>query len=120
VIGRVFGSAFAPPPELCGELEPGVLLRSGRWIPRIGGLLAGSRYPAAAVTLGSTIIVHPDVPLTRRLVRHEMEHVRQWRARPIGFPLHYTWLYLRHGYRDNPYEVSARQAEGTEGSTGPQ
>jgi hypothetical protein len=115
MIGRLFGSRISAPPELGATvrdvLERDVVLRRGRWIPRIGGLLAGSRLPAAAVTLGRTIIVHPDAPLTPRLLRHELEHVRQWRRRPLGFPLHYAWLYLRHGYRANPYEVAARAAE---------
>jgi hypothetical protein len=115
VIGRLFGSPMSAPPALPAavrrELERDVVLRQGRWIPRIGGLLAGSRYPAAAVTLGRMIIVHPDAPLTPRLLCHELEHVRQWRSRPLSFPLHYAWLYLRHGYRANPYEVAARAAE---------
>jgi hypothetical protein len=88
-----------------------VTVRAGRWIPRIGGWLAGARGPAAAVTLGRTIIVHPGVALTPRLLRHELAHVRQWEQRPLAFPLHYALQHLRHGYRDNPYEVEARQAE---------
>jgi hypothetical protein len=111
MIGRLLGTPLPAPAEVAGELEPGVVLRSGRWITRIGGWLAGSRHPAAAVALADTIVVHPDVRLTRRLVRHEMEHVRQWRRNPLAFPLRYAWLHLRHGYRANPYEVAARAAE---------
>jgi hypothetical protein len=119
MIGRLFGRPIpapvalrqALPAGLREELDESVVLRAGRWVPRIGGILAGSRYPAAAVTLGRNVIVHPDARLTARLVRHELEHVRQWQRRPVTFPLHYAWLYLRHGYRANPYEVAARQAE---------
>lgn len=69
------------------------------------------RAPAAALTLGRTIIVHPHVQVTTRLLRHELVHVRQWQARPLAFPALYVWNHLRYGYRDNPYEVEARQAE---------
>jgi hypothetical protein len=41
------------------------------------------------------------------LLAHEMAHVRQWRADPL-FPVRYALATLRHGYRDNPYEVEAR------------
>ncbi|HEX7117354.1 MAG TPA: DUF4157 domain-containing protein [Longimicrobiales bacterium] len=92
-------------------LPPGVALRRGRWIPRIGGVLAGMGRPAAAVTLGRTIVVHPDAALTRRLLRHELTHVRQWQRDRLGFALRYAWNHFRYGYRDNPYEVEARAAE---------
>lgn len=92
-------------------VPPGVAVRRGRWIPRLGGLLARMGRPAAAVTLGRTIVVHPDVELTRRLLRHEMAHVKQWQRNPVGFPFRYVWNHFRYGYRDNPYEVEARNAE---------
>jgi hypothetical protein len=119
MMGSLFGRRIPVPdavrsalPEgVCRELDESVVLRSGRWLPRIGGFLAGSRHAAAAVTLGRTVIVHPDAHLSARLVRHELEHVRQWRRSPLRFPLHYAWLYLRLGYRANPYEVAARLAE---------
>lgn len=88
-----------------------VTIRAGRLVPGIGGLLSGLGEPAGAVTLGRTIIVHPDVHLTDRLLRHELAHVRQWQRAPLTFPLRYVWQHLRHGYRDNPYEVEARAAE---------
>lgn len=87
-----------------------VVLRCG-WIPSLGGRLCGMGGPAAAVTLGSTIVVHPAVPLDDRLLRHELAHVRQWRARPLAFPVLYLARHIRHGYRNNPYEVEARAAE---------
>jgi hypothetical protein len=119
MLGRILGAPLEPPADVGPDVQDGVMLRAGRWIPRVGGWLAGSRRPAAAVTLGRTIIVHPDAALTRRLLRHELEHVRQWRSRPISFPLHYAWLYLRHGYRANPYEVAARAAENENRGTEP-
>lgn len=110
MIGRLLGARVAPPTALPDD----VVVRHGRWVPLLGGWLTRSRHPAAAVTLGRTIIVHPAARLTERLVRHELAHVRQWQERPLTFPLRYAWRHLRHGYRDNPYEVEARAAERNE------
>ena len=77
----------------------------------VGGLFTGSRSPAAAVTVGDTIVVHPAATLSPELVRHELEHVRQWREDGWRFPIRYAVQYARHGYRANPYEVAAREAE---------
>lgn len=93
------------------EAPPGtpahVTIRRGRIVPGIGGLLARMNGPAAAVTLGRTVVVSPDAPLTPGLLAHELVHVRQWQADPL-FPVRYTLATLRHGYRDNPYEIEAR------------
>ena len=92
-------------------LPPGVAVRAASWLPALGGLLARMGGPAAAVTLGRTIVVHPGVPLTPRLLRHELTHVRQWQAHPFSFPVRYAWEFLRHGYEANPFEAEARAAE---------
>lgn len=92
-------------------LPPGVALRCGRVIPAIGGRLAGMGRHAAAVTLGRTIVVHPTVRPDARLLRHELAHVRQWRRHRWTFPLRYVWNHVRYGYRANPFEVEARNAE---------
>lgn len=107
MLGRLFGARIEP----LTEVPERVTLRRGRWIPVLGGWLTGSARPAAAVTLGRTIVVHPDARLSTRLLQHELAHVRQWRRRPLTFPLHYAWQHLRHGYRENPYELEARAAE---------
>jgi hypothetical protein len=106
MFARLLGKRVAEP-----DAPAGVVVRRGRWITALGGLLAGHSRAAAAVTLGRTIVLHPDVPLTPRLLRHELAHVRQWQRRRLTFPLHYAWLHLRHGYRANPYEIEARAAE---------
>ena len=110
LFARAAGSEIAAPLPL----PDGVRLLRGRWIPWVGGLFTGSRRPAAAVTVGDTIIVDRDVAVTAALVRHELEHVRQWRAEGWRFPLRYALQYARHGYRANPYEVAARAAEQVE------
>lgn len=107
--GRILGALVDVP-----DAPEGVTIRAGRWVPILGGWLSGLATPAAAVTLGRTIVVRPDVRLTGRLLRHELAHVEQWRRQPVTFPLRYVWQHLKHGYRDNPYEVEARAAESTE------
>lgn len=108
---RLLGTEVHPPPVgLAAGLPAGVRLRAGRLVPAIGGLLARMGAPAAAVTLGRTIVVHPRVRLTKRLLAHELEHVRQWEADAL-FPLRYTLETLRVGYRNNRYEQAARAAE---------
>ena len=113
MIDRVVRALFREEISVPAPLPPDVAVRRGRLIPMLGGLFAGMRGPASAVTLGSTIIVHPRVQITGRLLRHELAHVRQWRDRPLAFPVLYVWNHFRHGYRDNPYEVEARNAEHT-------
>ena len=101
--------AAATPPDVAvpGDVE----VRVGRWVPALGGRLSGMGRSAAAVTLGRTIVVHPDAIVDGRLLRHELEHVRQWRRHPVTFPLRYALCHLRYGYHDNPYEREAREAE---------
>jgi hypothetical protein len=105
----LLGDRLTPPAELREAIPEGVTLRQGRLIPRIGGLLGRMGGSAAAVTLRRTIVVSPDVPLTSSLLAHELAHVRQWKQDPF-FPVRYTVATLRHGYRNNPYEVEARVA----------
>lgn len=108
----------APPWIPPGLIPPGVVFREGRVVTKIGGLLARMGAPAAAVTLGRTIVVDPAARLTERLLVHELTHVRQWREDAL-FPLRYTLATLRHGYHANPYEVEARAAAAAVGDPPP-
>jgi hypothetical protein len=96
-----------PPPWV----PPGVRIRRGRSIPAFAGWISRMGSPAAAVTLGRTIVIHPAVSPTERLLRHELAHVEQWRRHPLIFPIDYVWKHIRYGYTDNPYEKQARDAE---------
>jgi len=100
-----------PGQPLPDQLPDHVRLIRGRSIPVVGGILCGFRRPAAAVTLGRTIFVHPATTLTASLLRHELVHVRQWTSRGAFFPILYAWYHIRHGYRRNPFEIEARMAE---------
>lgn len=110
VLRPVLGRRVDPPAELAAGLPDRVVFREGRLVPAIGGVLGRMRGPAAAVTLRRTIVVHPGATLSRRLLVHELTHVRQWEQDRL-FPLRYALESLRRGYRDNRYEREAREAE---------
>lgn len=107
----LLGSRISFPHGLAATTFPTqVVLRRSRWIPWLGGLLSGMKGPAAAVTLGHTIILKPEVRLTPALLAHELAHIRQWEQDRL-FPVRYSLAHLRFGYRDNPYEIEAREME---------
>lgn len=111
MIARAVRHLLGQPAPAPLPLPEGVSLVAGRWLPALGGWFAGTGRPAAAVTIGSTIVVHPEAKVSEALLRHELAHVRQWRERPWTFAVRYAVQHLRYGYRDNPYEVEARKAE---------
>jgi hypothetical protein len=46
------------------------------------------------------------------LLRHEVQHVRQWhRYGRVGFLVRYLWQCARYGYTNAPLEIEARAAE---------
>ncbi|MQA89854.1 MAG: DUF4157 domain-containing protein [Gemmatimonas sp.] len=109
--GAILGAQVVPSATPAIDALPKrVVLRRGRLVPWLGGRLSGMGAPAAAVTIGRTIILRPGVDLTPGLLAHELAHVRQWES-DLLFPIRYSWATFRHGYRDNPYEVEAREAE---------
>jgi hypothetical protein len=112
IADRVLGPRV-PDAELPHPVPPGVVIRRNRLIPAIGGVfMGGGTKRAGAVTLGRTILFDADRPIAPDLIVHELVHVRQWNDDPL-FPLKYCGQWLRHGYRQNPYEVEAyaRQKE---------
>ena len=81
-------------------------------------LLVGVAAPgAAATTLGPLILMRSRAVGNRRLLRHELEHVRQWREQGVvGFLRRYLGAYLRWrlagyphwaAYRRIPQEIEA-------------
>jgi hypothetical protein len=49
---------------------------------------------------------------SERLVRHEKAHWFQYqRMGAVRFYLTYIWGWVRHGYRNHPMEIEARNAE---------
>jgi len=93
--------------------------RSHHWLPRALYKITG-RFHAICLFgrvyfAHKWIILRPNVPLPRyvRLVRHETEHVRQWREYGWRFPFAYVWAWAAAGfsYRNNRFEIEAREAE---------
>jgi hypothetical protein len=82
-------------------------------------LWAGGPVPpgARAMTLGPVIMVRRRAEGNARLLRHEREHVRQWREHGVvGFLRRYLAAYLRWrclgyphwaAYRRIPFEIEA-------------
>jgi hypothetical protein len=56
-------------------------------------------------------VVRPGVPLSRRLLAHELCHVLQ--AERHAWPFAYVWQWMQYGfsYYRMPFEVEAREAE---------
>lgn len=108
-VDRVLGPPV-PHDELPCAVPDGVTVRRGSLVPRVGGwFMGGTRGPAGAVTFGRTILANPDTPLTDDLIVHELVHVEQWKD-PL-FALKYCAQWMRHGYRQNPYEVEAYERQ---------
>jgi len=93
-------------------------IKEHSWLARRAAHQLGA--PRAAIVFGHTIHLHGvnrrEFLQNEAWVRHEVCHVRQYRQ--YGF-LWFLWLYLveywRYGYRQNRFEVAAREAENDEG-----
>jgi hypothetical protein len=74
-------------------------------------LLVGVAAPgAAATTFGPLILMRSRAVGDRRLLRHELEHVRQWREQGVvGFLRRYLGAYLRGRARGYPHWGSYRR-----------
>lgn len=58
------------------------------------------------------IYIHPNCVGNERLLRHEQCHAMQiQRDGRFVQPLKYLYYTIKFGYRENPYEVEAREAE---------
>ena len=91
----------------------GVQRRDDHWV-WVGGPVPPG---AGAITLGPMVIVRRGLDRSAELMRHEREHVRQWRRLGwVRFLARYVGAYLRHrlrghshwgSYRRIPLEVEA-------------
>jgi hypothetical protein len=65
---------------------------------------------ASATTLGHVVFVRPDAVHSRRLMDHELVHVRQWRDLGVpGFLVRYLGAYLRWRLRRYPHWAAYRR-----------
>lgn len=78
-----------------------------------GAVLVISRIVApgaAATTLGRFVFVRPESVGSKRLIRHELVHVRQWRVLGVpGFLRRYLGAYLRWRLRRYPHWAAYRR-----------
>lgn len=84
-----------------------VRFRRGGLPPRVGGWALGRRF-VQAIALRRTVFLAPYAALEPTLLLHETRHVQQF-FESRTFPLRYLWESLRRGYRQNRYEIDARQ-----------
>lgn len=71
---------------------------------------------SVAMVIGHTIHLHNvtrEIFLEdQRWVKHEMAHIDQYRRYGlVRFLLLYTWYSIKYGYRNNPFEIEAREKE---------
>lgn len=73
------------------------------------------RFGYGAITAPwQTVYVLPERIKDAGLIRHELIHVEQiQRLGAWHWTAQYLWGLLRHGYRNNPLEVEAREKSGT-------
>ena len=85
-------------------------------VARIAAFNLGASKKGAAIVFGRTIYLHKvtkeqilgNIPY----LRHEVAHVLQWKREGyFGFLVKYLWFSLRFGYRQNPFEIEAREAQ---------
>jgi hypothetical protein len=92
-----------------------VPIKEQSFLARIAAYRLG-KVPVAMVW-GNKILLYgvskADFLKDRRWVRHEMEHIRQFRHYGfLRFLILYAWESIRKGYDNNRFELAAREAEG--------
>ena len=108
-IWSVVGLALAPFFDRRSVRNGALWCEGARWPRRLGW-----RY--RAITFGHVILAVDDLDPSTEV--HELEHVRQYeRWGPLFVPVYLgasaaAKLQGKHPYRDNPFEVEARRAEG--------
>lgn len=91
-----------------------VTIKEGSFRARVAAFCLGVNN--VAFTLGKTIYLHNatrhEFLLDERWVKHELKHVEQFGQHGyLPFICKYVVETLRRGYRNNKYEVEAREAE---------
>lgn len=93
-----------------------VRIKENALVARIAAFNLGASKGGAAIVFGRTIYLYKvsreqllnNVPY----IRHEVMHVLQYeREGFFGFLFKYLWLSIRFGYRQNPFEIEAREAQ---------
>ena len=72
------------------------------WLPGYKGVRATTT--GAVVLLGERLLAHD--------LEHELVHVTQYQREPFVHAFLYVFASLRHGYRNNKYEIEAYEKAG--------
>lgn len=73
------------------------------WLMRRSGFLGWTSF-------WCTVYVLPGYENDQSLLRHEAKHLEQIeRDGRLVFSLKYIWWLYQYGYKNNPYEVEARE-----------
>jgi hypothetical protein len=88
-------------------------LPGGKWVARVSDHLGFAGPQVDGLTLGHAIYIR-DAALADDLLAHECRHVQQCEAAGSlhAFLAAYLRQVARHGYRQAPFEVDAREAAG--------
>jgi hypothetical protein len=91
-----------------------VYIQENSWIAAIAA--RNLRSTTCALVIRNTVYLHGmtrhEFIQTPSLLRHEVEHIRQWQREGFFFFLaKYLWYSFRVGYYNNPFEVEARDSE---------
>jgi len=89
-------------------------IKENSWIAKLAALKL--RTKRVAIVIGKTIHLHntskQEFLKDERWVKHELCHIKQFKENGfVLFLAKYLWESLKHGYRNNKYEVEAREAE---------
>ena len=127
-LGRAAAGVWAAPLTALGLAAALLGGRVPRWDPEVAALVVPSvRGPfrwflsqqgATAATLGHVVVTRGATP-DPVLLRHEAQHARQQERLGLLFAVAYPLAGARWGYRDNPFEVAAREAARVSGPAGP-
>ncbi len=89
-------------------------IKENSWIAKFAAIKLQSQQ--AAIVIGKTIHLYntskKQFLLNERWLKHELCHVKQFQENGyVIFIAKYLWESIKHGYRNNKYEVEAREAE---------
>lgn len=93
-----------------------VRIKENAFVARIAAFNLGASAVGAAIVFGKTIYLYKirkdEILKNIPYLRHEVMHVLQYqREGLVRFWLKYLWYSIRFGYRQNPFEIEARNAQ---------
>jgi hypothetical protein len=93
-----------------------VRIKEDALVARIAAFNLGASSKGAAIVFGKTIYLYKvtrvELLENTPYLRHELMHVLQYQREGFfGFLFKYLWYSLRFGYRQNPFEIEARESQ---------